>query len=759
MDRAGVRDIDTDFSAFAREYAINYVTETYGARAIAGIMTKAVMGPLNALTYAPKLYAMERGEDTRTYASTGTALRSYARGPEVKDLSSIEDIINDKFGKDPVAMKIFEYAKLIEGYITSYGQHAAGVIALQGQDVEDYIPLLKTSDDGKLAIQADMIQAEGQLGFLKFDFLGLKNLNVYTHFMQMITARRGIRLDPNKMKFDDPKVYSEIFAKGNTNFIFQFESDGMKKMLMRLKPTCFIDLVLAVSVYRPGPMDFIDDIIHCKNTGEKSPFLQKFPQLEDVLRETYGFPVFQEQVMKIAQICAGYSLGAADNLRRVMSKKDEVKLEKMRPGFIEGCMKNGISKEDANWLFAQLRPFAKYGFNKSHAAAYSYVAYITAHAKCYYPAEYLCSAMTEQGSKTLQFISDCKKFGIEVKRVDINKSDIDFTVESENVIRIGFSAIKGLKNEAFKIVEARKDGLYTSIKDFVSRTNLKKNSVNAVILSGACDDFSNNREATASFVEELSLIMEDIDKCAVRLTEITEQPEETDAELKAKNRLLTQWENKLAAAQASYDNCYEAPRAPLSVESKLAYESQFLGMWVSGSPLEDYDLSGYKSIEEFDAGRCKIAGVITGLNVFTTRAGAKMATFTLLDKESVSIRTVVFPNQFEMLTDSIRNNAVVEIRGSINYKESGEDEDDEKQLIVDGIKMLSAKVDFLTITAPKVQLFAEIEDLLHNHRAENGMAVHIIDWFGNVRNVMFSVSENIVSELNAKNIEYVVGVE
>lgn len=720
-------------------------------------MTKAIMGPLNALTYAPKLYAMEKGEDTRTYASTGASLRGYAR--ECSHLSEIEDLIKDKFEKDEVAITIFEYAKQIEGYITSYGQHAAGIIALQNGRVEDYIPLICTNKDEKLAIQADMIQAEGQLGFLKFDFLGLKNLNVMTAFIRTVLARHGVVIEPYHLPLDDANVYAEIFAKGLTNFIFQFESDGMKKMLLDLKPSCFIDLVLAVSVYRPGPMEFIPDIIRCKNTGEKSEFLTRFPVLTDVLEETYGYPVFQEQIMKIAQVVAGWTLGKADILRRYMSKKNQAALEKMKPEFIEGAVANGFSAEDAEWLFEQLIPFAKYGFNKSHAAVYAFIAYVTAWAKYYYPAEYLCAAMTEQGKKTLQFISDCKKFGIEVKRVDINQSDVDFTVESENVIRVGLSAVKGFKNEADKIIEARaQDGLFLSVKDFLVRTNLKSNSYEAVILSGACDDFTKNRINCADYVKELAAINNDIQKCTQRLEEIEQLPETTPAEIKKKENLKIQWNNKLDAVQTAFNHCSEAPAMPLSMEHNLAFESEYLGMWTTGSPLEDYDLTKYKPLEEIVTGRALVAGVITGLKVFVTKNGKKMASFIMLDKESTAISAVVFPNQFEVLESVLKDNAVVEIRGTIDYRNggSGEEEDDEKQLIVDDVKMLSAKIDFLTIVVPMMYMYAKIEQLINCYKSSNGIWIRIIDWNDEIRNVLVPVSDAIVPELESYGFQYSV---
>ena len=458
--------------------------------------------------------------------------------------------------------------------------------------------------------------------------------------------------------------------------------------------------------------------------------------------------------MAIAQIVAGWTLGKADILRRYMSKKRDQELAEMKPDFIEGAAQNGYTAEDVDWLFEQLMPFAKYGFNKSHAAAYSFVAYVTAWAKCYYPAEYLCAAMTEQGNKTLQFISDCKKFGIEVRRVDINMSNVDYTTEGENVIRIGFAAIKGLKNEAANIVESRKDGAFKDIRDFVVRTNLKKNSYEAIVLSGACDSYTNNRLGAMTYIESLTAINADVQKCAERLAEIEESVPTTPTEEKAKTRLLTQWENKLEAAKVAFDNCSEMTMLPLSVENKLAYESEYLGMWTTGSPLEDYDLSNYKSVEEVEDSHDKIAGVITGLRVFETRTGQKMATFTLLDKDSTAISAVVFANQFEELESVIANNVVVAVKGDIGYRNGGNDDEDELQIKVYQLETLSAKLSILTITVPTMMQFAALQELLLQSRSNNGIQVRVFDWNNQIRDVRFPVSEAIVAELKTCGLDY-----
>ncbi len=743
------KDIDTDFSKFARQYAVDYVTKFYGAKAVCGIMTKGKMQARNALTYAPKLLAKERGLDVKAYNEQGAALRKLL-GNEINiHLSEIEEEVMSTFASDEVALEIFKIAKGLEGKITSYGQHAAGIISIMDGDIQDFIPCMMAADaegNDKMVIQADMVVAEASLGFIKFDFLGLKNLNVITACQQMVTKNHGVTIDAYNLPLDDEKVYSDIFANKNTNFVFQFESDGMKKMLAELRPTRFEDLVLAVSVYRPGPMDFIPDIIACKNSGEESPIVKRIPILRETLAETYGFPVYQEQVMKIMTLCAGFSMGHADNVRRFMSKKKQDKLAAEEPAFIEGCVKtNGIAAEDAKWLFDQLMPFAKYGFNKSHAAAYSLVSYITAYLKLHYPAEYLCAAMLEQGDKTLQFLSDCKYYGLEVYPVSVNNSSVNYVPEKDG-IRIGLSAIKGLKMDGDKIVANRPEVGYVSLIDFIKKNDdIKISATESCILSGALDDFVRNRETAVAYAKAYSELYE---KKNDHLEKIAE------AKAADNEKKIAEWTEKLTGLEDQIKALNPRQTFDLSDEKKRNYEALYLGMYLSGSPLDDFDVesSKYTNCDVITPdSQVFTIGIVNDFKEIKTSKGDLMCFFKLLDKDSNLTEVVVFPKKYKEL-DSLADGMVIEIKGNYDYKK---DSDDEFQILADGIKVMTKSSKELLINTTSLSDLFTLLEMLKHCSASSGLNVSVKTVSG-LRDVEYNVSEDILKDLDANSYEYIV---
>lgn len=699
-------DIDSDFSFLARNFAVSYATKTYGAKAVSGIMTKTKLGSKSALTYAPKLLAKQDGRELKAYAREGEHLRSLIED-DTAPLSAIDDKVKDC---SETEQKIFQYAKLIEGNILSYGQHAAGTIVIMDGAIEDFIPLMMAKDregNDKLVIQADMVAAEAQLGFIKFDFLGLKNLNVITAAQQMILKRYGVDLDMYHLDLHDEAVYRDIFACGNTNFVFQFESDGMKSMLRQLRPTTFGDIVLAVSVYRPGPMDFIPDIIKAKNEGTPSAIVERIPVLKDVLAETYGFPVYQEQVMKIMTVCAGFSMGMADNVRRFMSKKKADKLAAVRPEFIKGCESNGIKAEDADWLFDQLMPFAKYGFNKSHAAAYSMISFITAYLKKYYPKEYFCAVMLEQGDKPMQLVTECHRLGIDVLTADVNVSDENYTVESDHSIRVGLSAVKGLKDGAKKIVAVRGERKFSDMKDFLQRTAdvLKSNEVEACILSGTCDSFVPNRQQG---VRKAKTYVEAWKRLAVLHKRAPSK--KTDKEIKDIEQMLS--ETSFLVGD------------PTSKDIKRSLEMTYFGTFFSGSPLEAYDLDKYQSVSDVNFGdRIATVGIITNLRVLTTKAGDEMAVFTLVDKDSVETPAVIFPRAYAQLVDanvSLRDTMAVVLYGTV------EERDDSKQIVVSRASTNERSASAITLDCSKTLLLWQYyRDALMAYSMPGGIPVKV----------------------------------
>lgn len=695
-----LKDIDTDYSKIAREFAIDHVTKLYGADRVAGIMTKTTMGPLQAIINATKLYAFKQGLHTKTYDDVGSQLKSYAR--MAKTLPDIETTIQDEFANNPDALNIFHMAERMEGLITANSQHAAGIIAIMDHKIADFIPLIaptdKTDPNEKPAIQADMLTAESCLGFIKFDFLGLKNLNVINNTCRLVKERYGIDLDMYNMTYDDPAVI-KMFADGFTNFVFQYESDGMKGMLKSLKPTTFEDLILAVAVYRPGPMDFIPDIIDSKFNGTKSSFIKMAPALEGILAETYGYPVYQEQVMAITRELGGFNLGEADNVRRAMSKKQTQDLEKMYPKFESGAIERGYTKETAAKIWEMLEPFAKYGFNKSHAAAYSVVSYLTAYLKYYYPEEYLCSSITEFDKKLPQLIADCKALKIEILPPDLEKSEAYFSVCEKGVIRFGLSSISGL-NSAGETIENEKElnGPFETLNDFIERVPLKSNEYQVLCLSGAMDRYDGSRENLFSYICQYTEARSEVLKCRDRLDEIASESVTTDKEAESQQKKIKDWTTKLNNAQAALDNVVFYESTPTTNTDKVNYELKYLGTWASVSPLDDFEISDDQTVshikevyEDRDPENAKrnedcVTGVVMDFKEITTKKGDKMGVFKLVDKLGETIPCVVFPSNYDSDKCSCKNvladHKIVTIAGLMQVNERS----DELQIVVDKCK-------------------------------------------------------------------------
>ena len=530
------------------------------------------------------------------------------------------------------------------------------------------------------------------IGLLKMDFLGLRNLTVISDTIKQVEKNYNIKLDMHEIDYNDPAVM-ELFADGKTEGVFQFESSGMKGLLKQLNPTHIGDLVLANAVYRPGPMDFIPDIIECKNTGKQSPFIEKFPLLKDVLSDTYGFPVYQEQVMQIMTICAGFTMGRADNVRRFMSKKKGDKLAAERPAFVQGCFEtNGISEADAGWLFDQLMPFAKYGFNKSHAVAYSYVAVQTAYLKKYYPLEYMASLMTSvlnSSTKIAEYIAECREAGIKLLPPDVNYGEADFSVDNGS-IRYGLSAIKSVGGSTvLSIIEEReRNGLYRDLEDFINRVSkydANKRTVENLIKAGALDTLDGNRRQKSLVYQQ---IMDSVNN-------------------KKKNNM----EGQMSLFDFATDEQKEELKVQLpqveefSKEMLLAFEKELMGVYVSGHPLDDYipileknvtahasefmadtdedegTLGGeetYASIK--DGAEVVVGGIIMDSTVKYTKNGKAMS-FINIEDLTGTLEVIVFPNSFEKSRALIAEGNKVFIKGHVQ----NEDERGAK-LICDDIK-------------------------------------------------------------------------
>ncbi|SFH78353.1 DNA polymerase-3 subunit alpha [Pseudobutyrivibrio sp. OR37] len=687
-ERVSMPDIDTDFDPEGREEVIDYVRKKYGDDCVTQIVTFGTLKPKSVVQDVgrvmglpiPFTNSIKKLIPDAIPEKKVTIETALAYSPELKAIYDSDDQVR----------QLLDICKSLEGLPRNTGVHAAGVV-ISGKPTVEYMPLALGKGDVIITqYEKEVIEA---IGLLKMDFLGLRNLTVISDTIKQVEKNYNIKLDMHEIDYNDPAVM-ELFAEGKTEGVFQFESSGMKGLLKQLNPTHIGDLVLANAVYRPGPMDFIPNIIECKNTGKQSPFIEKFPILKDVLSDTYGFPVYQEQVMQIMTTCAGFTMGRADNVRRFMSKKKRDKLAAERPAFVQGCQEtNGIGEADAGWLFDQLMPFAEYGFNKSHAVAYSYVAVQTAYLKKYYPLEYMASLMTSvlnSSTKIAEYIAECREAGIKLLPPDVNYGEADFSVDNGN-IRYGLSAIKSVGGSTvLSIIEEReKYGLYRDLEDFINRVSkydANKRTVENLIKAGALDSLEGNRRQKVLIYQQ---IMDSVNHSK-------------------KNSMAGQMtlfdfadEEQKEALKISLPEADEFPK-----ELLLAFEKELMGVYVSGHPLDDYipvleknvtahasefmssadaDDEANGQMEEAyatikDGAEVVVGGIIMDSTIKYTKNGKAMA-FIHIEDLTGPLEVIIFPNSFEKSRALLAEGNKIFIKGHVQ----NEDERGAK-LICDDIK-------------------------------------------------------------------------
>ena len=648
-ERVSMPDIDSDIAPSVRGKVIEYVQEKYGKNAVCGIMTVTIQQPKGAIRIAAKYYGFKEKGSAMTYlgdmiakeipGDVGVSFSTKVAkdGSVTSDGTGIplKEYLLEKYKDNKDAVNVIKWAVIVEGSFTAYGAHAAGIVIADNDDISDYIPLRMNDSLGMLTTQCDMVQVE-ENGLLKFDLLGLKTLDVITDTIRLIEKNYGIIIDPYNISLDEADVYHEIFSAGKTHSVFQLESEGMKSMLKRFRPKCFEDLIILVSMYRPGPMQYIDGVIDVKNGKKPMTFL--CPQLNPILSKTYGAIVYQEQVMEIFQKLAGYTLGGADTVRRYMSKKKTEKLVLEKESFIHGdksrniigCVENKIAENASGMLFEQMVDFAKYAFNKSHAAIYALVAYMTAYLKLRYPAEYFTSAANWCDSKKLSgHMYEATSFGVSVKAPDINTSEKEFTVK-DGIIHFGLSAVTGVKDHADEIIAERENGVYVSVKDFCIRAQQNSMVTEHLISAGAFDCFSKNRAAMIKMSEEVKDLLPDRNKkeSFIRSAELVlpfiekEQIEtiikkQEEAGFKVEINEPTTAEKLEKRIQTAKDAVsvinknIEAIRLHDIKEDKterMSLEKKFLGMYVTEHPMDFYP-------DAKDVSACKVCEINEGSDV------------------------------------------------------------------------------------------------------------------------------------------------
>jgi DNA polymerase-3 subunit alpha len=627
-ERVSMPDIDTDFDDEGRQKVIDYVVEKYGKSKVAQIITFGTMASKSSIKDVARVLDLPLAEANALTKMIPNRLGDKTSF-ELKDVYEYIDELKQAIKKDDLKSQTLKLAQKLEGSVRNTGIHAAGII-ISPKDLTDFIPISTAKDSELYVTQFDGTLIESA-GMLKMDFLGLKTLSVIKDAISIIKKNREIEIDIDTIDLNDLKTL-ELYQRGDTVGTFQFESDGMRKYLRDLKPTHIEDLIAMNALYRPGPMDYIPDFINRKHGRQKVEY--PHPLLEIILKATNGIMVYQEQIMQTAQIIAGYSLGGADLLRRAMGKKDKEKMAKERVKFVEGAKKiNNIEKPKADEIFDIMEKFAEYGFNRSHSAAYSVVAFQTAFLKANYTAEYMAAVLTRNRSNIEDlsfFMDECRRLHISVLGPDINESDYNFSVNAKGEIRFGLGAIKGLGEAAtLAILKERENGYYTDMFDLVQRVSAKginKKSLESLAYSGAFDCFENTHRAqyfTLALGDSLNAIEKAIKQSNARSNSINSLVNSLFDDLPKENLVSI----KLPKVE------------PWGILEKLKYEKEMTGMYFSGHPLDEFDLEvnhlcniTISRIEEYTNKDLKFAGIVTSVSHLVSKNGKPYGAFELEDK-------------------------------------------------------------------------------------------------------------------------------
>jgi len=729
-ERISMPDIDCDIETNVRAYTIMYVKYKYGNDSVCGIMTRGTQTGKAAIRTAGRVYGIQKADDSTAYLDIVDELSKktvdLAESELHIDLKAIQPQIEKLFASNQVALEIYHYALLIEGCATQVGRHAAGIIITDGRPVDDYVPLIYNSKHDIMMTQCDMNQSE-QLGLLKMDFLGLNNLTIITETVQEIYAKTGVVIDMDKIPMDDKAVYKKIYAAAMTNSIFQFESPGMKNMLRNFKPDNIFDLILLVAMFRPGPMQYLPDVIAVKNGRKEMTFLT--PQLKPILENTYGSITYQEQVQEIFKQLAGYSFGQADLVRRAMSKKKNEILMAEKGTFlhgdqqrnIPGCIKNNISEEVATGLFEEMTDFAKYAFNKSHAACYAVVSYQTAWLKYHYPREYMKSVLNNTDFEKIPgLVDDLRSMNIKILAPNVNRSELRFSIEDESIL-FGLGNLKGLGESAAVVVSERKSrGEYRSMQDFILRTQPSKKILEGLTSAGAFDSFCCNRQALTDLTPDYLGVIKKIKDYSKKLGEAYE-PKKINAYIKK----IAEYTRKLEGLLPDMDVCEDQL-------AKLKREKDIIGVYVSMHPMELFpEPSKNGAIRISDAHKCNnrdeitITGIVSNFALKPRKKDkVEMGFFTLSDL-SGRMEICCFTKVFAEFKPMIMDDAVISITGNIMVDQN---DSSVKKLSVDEILILKLLKKVITIyTTGRHELQESLWNLITPYVSRNGNPLRIYD--------------------------------
>ncbi|QJA10264.1 DNA polymerase III subunit alpha [Romboutsia sp. CE17] len=694
-ERVSMPDIDIDFCYERREEVIDYVKHKYGEDHVAQIITFGTMGAKAAIRDVGRVLDIPYNKVDKIAKEIPFAL-----GMTIDKALDTNPNLRELYENDAETKEIIDISKSIEGMLRHASTHAAGVV-ISKKPVDEYVPLYKHQD--AITTQFTMTTLE-ELGLLKMDFLGLRTLTVIRDALDLIEKNYGKKIDFSKMDYDDPKVY-ELLSSGNTLGVFQLESAGMRSFMKQLKPDNFEDIVAGISLYRPGPMDSIPTYIENKNNPDKVKYIHE--SLRPIMEVTYGCLVYQEQVMQVVRDLGGYSYGRSDLVRRAMGKKKMDVMEEERQYFIygkkdedgnveiPGCISNGIPEDVANKIFDDMIDFAKYAFNKSHAAAYGVLSYETAYLKAHYPVEFMAALITSvmgNTDKVVEYIRECNALGIDVLKPDINKSFGKFSVEGNN-IRFGLAAVKNVGvNVINNIIDEREiNGTFTDFVDLVKRLDSKdtnKRVLESLIKCGAFDNISQNRASLMAGYESL------LDSISM------DRKKNIQGQISLFDAFGTSNETE------QFQDIYTMPkREEYEERERLNLEKEVLGMYVSGHPLSQYKeelerktsidngkLNSLKEDEEaffsLDDREVIMGGMVVNKTIKTTKRNDIMAFIELEDLYG-TIEVIVFPQILQRYNAILNEDSIIYVKGRLNIKEG-----ENAKIIANEFKDINDNIDF-----------------------------------------------------------------
>ncbi len=776
-DRVSMPDIDIDFDDEGRGRVMDYVINKYGANQVAQIITYGTMAAKSSIRDTARVLDLPLSDADRIakLIPNMSKLGKIFGVPEAdlkkkfrsEELDKVNELLNISEGDDLEGQTV-NMARVLEGSVRNTGIHACGVI-ITPDDITNFVPVSVAKDSDLYVTQFDNSVVESA-GLLKMDFLGLKTLTLIKDTVKIVKARTGIDLVPDDFPLDDEKTY-ELFQRGDTVGIFQYESPGMQKHMKTLKPTVFDDLIAMNALYRPGPMEYIPSFIARKHGEEEITY--DLPDMEEYLKETYGITVYQEQVMLLSQKLAGFSKGDADVLRKAMGKKIFALLEKLKPQFLDGGEKNGHPRDVLEKIWKDWEAFASYAFNKSHSTCYAYIAYQTAYLKAHYPAEYMAAVLSNNMNDIKQvtfFMEECKRMGLQVLGPDVNESYYKFAVNKENAVRFGMGAIKGVGRSAVEtIVENRKEGgHYKSIFDMAKRIDLRaanKKAFENLALAGGFDSFSDTHRAQYFHDEGDGITF--LEKAVKYGAKFQENENSSQVSLFGE------------ASDVQIPEPIIPPCEEWGTMEKLRREKEVVGIYLSGHPLDDFkkeitafcnsDVSAFSNLENFVNRELTAAGVITDVQHRVSKNGKGWGLFTMEDyNESYEFR--IFGEEYLKFRHFLMINSFVYVRAYVKEgwvnRDTGKKGDprlqfnDFKQLqdVMEAFaRKLTIKLNLDKLQESRIQT---LKDTLNMHKGDHPLSFEVYEMEEEIKLQLFSrkqkvkINSELLSELEAHEIHY-----